>query len=908
MKKLIIAVASALGFAFYANAAAEATIGSTFTAEGLEAGPLNIAEDEDGDGSTAGALYWTADGATEDSTVTLYDDEKNVKPTGDYVNADVGDKFLAVDQSDVLNRHFLSQDANNGSVDIGNGLYIDTMVQFTAADTAPEVTQDVDKLIVWLQEVEAADATDEKPAVDPATNLVVTAGYYNNGVLERKDYVISNKEVNPNEWYRLTIRAIPDIGNGTAGFIVYINENYVAVGKESFGITVGGAETALIEAGAVFPSLVGSDLIAAQTLTSVGLKGTGKIDNLSLSDVNPDFIVLNNNYTVTWDEGVVSFKYKIGDGAESERISTAEKENYLIELGTGWPTITFTEIVYDSANGYEAYGDIIANKAIATGADKNNCTIGAVQKLFAVGNSKYATIADAIVNANGNTIKLNTDIVVSSGDDVLPITDNIVLDLAGKKIRSTGEFSPVSLENGATLTVIDSVGTGEIIGGDNGSIYMGVDGGHVKIGLADPTSDGITDKGATICGEINTNEPDGVAPYSISVVQGKMDWDPTVYVDSGSTVTGPEDDLWTVALKGDEPSDVYVAQIGEEKYETLAEAIAAATNDGVETRVILLADVTVAELLTVAEGDVIDFNGNTFTGALAGTFEVNGGKYSTGVKNIIAPAPEKAPYNTTDAVITMSNWQTVEMPDGWATTDSVYTATELTINSGTLTLGESTYTVPGQTLTVEEGATFVVPADLAIYFVGSAVINGTITQNGTIVLAAANATIKAEEGLTVTTNVADMKVDYSDGVYTLVANSGDITWEDVDEISDVVLPGELIAESVNLQKLKDYAEANGLTVAAVATMDPVKFALGLAQSATDPQVDAAKKAFKVTISFDADGNPDVDIEGDDNFNVTPVVQGAVEVNGEYTDGVDDFVDGKKKQFFKGVIKFNAIQD
>ena len=917
MKKLIIAVASALGFAFYANAAAEATIGSTFTAENLTAGELlNINADDTG--STEGDRYWTAaEGATIDSTVTSYDAESNVAPTG----VDVGNNFLAVDQSDVLNRHFLDQNGDNGHgpVDIGNGLYIDTMVQFTAADTAPDATGD-DKLIVWLQEVEAAEAVTNEdgsvtPAVDPATNLVVTAGYYNNGVLERRDYVISDITVNPNEWYRLTIRAIPDIGNGTAGFIVYINENYVAVGKDAFGITVGGAETALNEAGAVFPSLIRRENVAAKKLTSVGLKGTGKIDNLSLSNVNPDFIVLNNNYTVTWDTGVVSFKYKIGAGEESASISTADKQEYLINLGAEWPTITFTEIVYDSNNAYVAKeGGIIANVAIVTGADNNAGKIGAVQKFFAVGNDKYATIADAIKYANGNTIKLINNIVVSSedGDDVLPITGNIVLDLAGKTISSDVEICPVSIESGATLTVIDSVGTGEIIGG----IYMGVDGGHVKIGLASPTSDGITDKGATIRGEINTDAADGEeAVYSISVVQGKMDWNPTDYVDLDiSTITEPESegDLYTVTLNPDEPSVVYVAQIGEVKYETLAEAITTAANDGVETTVTLLADVTVAGLLTVHADDVIDFNGKTFTGALAGTFMVNGGKYSTAVKNLIAPA--NAPYTTTDAVITMSDWQEVVMPEGWATTDSVYTATELTINSGTVTLGESTYTVPGQTLIVEEGAKFVVPGNLAIYFVGSAVIEGTVEQTGTIVLAAANASITAAEGLNVTAGVANMKVVYSNGVYALEEDSGEdpgedpIEWDDVDEIGDVALPGELIANSVDIDKLKKYAAANGLTVAGVATMNPVKFALGLAQNAADAVVDAAKENFKVTISFDADGNPVVNTQGDESFNITPVVQGAVEVNGEYTDGVDDLVGGKKKQFFKAVIKFNRIQN
>ena len=83
MKKLIIAVASALGFAFLANAAeATASIGSSFSAEGLGVGTtLNINADDNG--SPDYDKYWTAaEGATIDSVITAYDEEKEI--TGCY--------------------------------------------------------------------------------------------------------------------------------------------------------------------------------------------------------------------------------------------------------------------------------------------------------------------------------------------------------------------------------------------------------------------------------------------------------------------------------------------------------------------------------------------------------------------------------------------------------------------------------------------------------------------------------------------------------------------------------------------------------------------------------------------------------------------------------------------------------
>ena len=80
---------------------------------------------------------------------------------------------------------------------------------------------------------------------------------------------------------------------------------------------------------------------------------------------------------------------------------------------------------------------------------------------------------------------------------------------------------------------------------------------------------------------------------------------------------------------------------------------------------------------------------------------------------------------------------------------------------------------------------------------GEVIANGAVTDNGTITLTDANATFKAAEGLTVTTNVADHKVIYADGAYKLVAKVyvakiGDAKFESLAEALEAAQDGETI--------------------------------------------------------------------------------------------------------------------
>jgi hypothetical protein len=78
----------------------------------------------------------------------------------------------------------------------------------------------------------------------------------------------------------------------------------------------------------------------------------------------------------------------------------------------------------------------------------------------------------------------------------------------------------------------------------------------------------------------------------------------------------------------------------------------------------------------------------------------------------------------------------------YLSSDAVFTIApnatmDMTIHSGTITLNETLwYTMEGQTLTIAEAATFVIPAGKTLYVNGSnVVVNGTAANFGTLILA-----------------------------------------------------------------------------------------------------------------------------------------------------------------------------
>jgi len=169
--------------------------------------------------------------------------------------------FLSVDTgNDVMYR---KAGADAGSVDLTQGaVFFDANVKFTASET-DVVPSEGDKLLVWLK------------GDDTTTNLIVTAGVYNEST---EEYDQTNFTVDgdyaADTWYRLTVKATRvlsgDEENYTTAFNVYIDGKLV---------TSGGTD--------LFYSLVQQTDKLATTIAEAGFQGTGALDNVVWTTTDP---------------------------------------------------------------------------------------------------------------------------------------------------------------------------------------------------------------------------------------------------------------------------------------------------------------------------------------------------------------------------------------------------------------------------------------------------------------------------------------------------------------------------------------------------------------------------------------------------------------------------------------------
>lgn len=389
---------------------------------------------------------------------------------------------------------------------------------------------------------------------------------------------------------------------------------------------------------------------------------------------------------------------------------------------------------------------LCATMAIAVAAETVD---GNVAK---IGENEYATLAAAVeAAAEGDTIVLLAD--VDLGTEMLTVKKQITLDLNGKTMTSayTGDYAAIYVGTAGDLTI-----TGE------GAIHATEDlaiGNYGKVTIAGGT---ITSALAALENYYYSETIYGTA----TITGGQLDnvWncgDMTVsggeiaYLDNTHklTVTGgtiaeleigeadyaPVGGTVTNVAEGTVETTNAAARIGNVYYLTLAEALAAANGE----IVVLLADAT---LTTPALANV-DLNGYTLTGTVVGTMYMNGGTLIT-AEGITMAGPAGAMYITADAVLTMAaNY-------------------DLTMLSGTVTLGADWRTLPNQKVTVAEEATVIIPEGMTFTILCDVIIEGTLTNQGSVVLGEADATLVAAAGLTVTTTAGD-KVLYENGLYTV---------------------------------------------------------------------------------------------------------------------------------------------
>lgn len=310
MKKLTFALACASTFALFADIEAPKA-----DFEGYAAGTKVANATEPGSRS----VYWLYDGASgseDGSTVKAYGGENLAAPAAG------GQNYLELStEGGTLWRSLAAGDIDAEGIDnkLGaaqalpaGGLYIDTMVQFTPTEDggAPDTTGD-DKLAIWLNVDSSGEA--------PVTNLMVKAAQWDDNGADssfvEKTFVLTGAgDINPAKWYRLTVKAIADCdqrmkknqGYDTAitGFQIFLDGSkeplkatedtftagYLALAKDAgeWGWLQQGQDDDVInlmESKTLFPSLMGAE--TAATLQAVGFKGSGALDNLAITEAEP---------------------------------------------------------------------------------------------------------------------------------------------------------------------------------------------------------------------------------------------------------------------------------------------------------------------------------------------------------------------------------------------------------------------------------------------------------------------------------------------------------------------------------------------------------------------------------------------------------------------------------------------
>ena len=290
-KELTFALACASTFALFA---VDITPKADFELYDVDAPVAGISDPN-------GALHWIytgSSGSEDGSKVQAYETQ-----TPQY-----GSKYLSLStEGGTLWRSLSSENANvEGTLGDAQaipptGLYIDTMVQFTPTEDGGEPNTDGDKLAIWLN-VETGEGLET-----PVTNLCVKAGHvYRDGseAVDPMTFVLEGTSgVVPGTWYRLTVKAIPDVtksiadggrSTGVTGYQILLDGQALSTKATVFESSyidwafdewLEDADKALLQSGTVFAGLDG--FVTAATLQAVGFKGSGALDNLAITDEDP---------------------------------------------------------------------------------------------------------------------------------------------------------------------------------------------------------------------------------------------------------------------------------------------------------------------------------------------------------------------------------------------------------------------------------------------------------------------------------------------------------------------------------------------------------------------------------------------------------------------------------------------
>ena len=453
------------------------------------------------------------------------------------------------------------------------GIYLDTLVKFTAADSAfSSNLTDGDKIAISYVEHEADTDGDES-----YTNFVIRAGYVD-GYETQTNYCAAVPEgFDKDAWHRLTVRTIADVGDGSAGFIVYLDQVALA-----YSTDVAAGESAYVEAlsegikskfynsevHALFPSVVRSGAYKT-SISAVSFSGNGSVDDVVFTTTTPGFIEATESVvaTINLGTGISGVTVSVSGTPVEPADSTANPLVFNLAPGTTDFTLAVTA---DAANGYtfdDATGITAENASYANGTVTISGGAPTLTLQAARNNVNYidgdnnptscVSLATAIAGAKaGSTITIAYPINVADveGGEFTTYTitgKDITIDLNGNTITwddADAETSLFTIASSGSLKVIDSsvANTGVIA-------YAGVEGcvfynsGDCYIGATSG------DYGPTVQGTLTSKNKEP------TIVRGKFDKVKNTasntfkWVDSvaeGSELVESLGDYWIVAPQG----------------------------------------------------------------------------------------------------------------------------------------------------------------------------------------------------------------------------------------------------------------------------------------------------------------------------------------------------------------------
>lgn len=875
MKKLTFALACASTFALFAAVDAPKA-----GFEGYEAGATVADAVEPG----TQALHWiydAASGSSDGSTVKTYGGGNLAAPTtGDAA----GEKYLELStEGGTLWRSLASGSAAGEDLadKLGaaqavpaSGLYIDTMVQFTATEDGgtPETAAD-DKLAIWLN-------------VDKSvTNLMVRANAYTMGdsgpegtptsfPLEAANGAALS--VDAGVWYRLTVKAVRNVLSSDEsaiipGFLIQIDgvplkaRTGTPIAKW-FGESDFIAEDlkASYDQNALFASLQeiqGSDATIA--LQAVGFKGSGALDNLAITEENPiqppemiDFtLTAAEGMTVEWSsDGKTWTAYaasaKAAAGTLYVRLTNADGAKKVVQktLGADANAFDLSDAAFDWA---DYLGEAVNGAYVINDADE----LALFQKGYAAGLGTkgliFALDADvALVDTwPGVGVAGAKSLVCWSVGGTKGITrEQADANLAAFTADEAGAFQGFFDGKGHTVSNV------KFARGDYAGFFQSCYNATVKnlkIALADggwAAGETLDYGGGAVAGvtidtalencEVsgaftNTKGAGGLVGYAGSgtVLKGCV---------NKATITSANEKVGgLIACAQNGNADLGAKGVVVESCQSLGDL--ECTTDGKKW---------LGGLVSYTDSAVTFKGANVVQGKLTQAGD-------TAVQSVIALSGGTAVVEEGATFTVPTGYKTVNKPvDGLAFA---------TVADGVATLARNAAAVAGANLKVmAEGA------PVALAAVGDA-----ITLDETLAKAA------------VTTTAENAEVKQEGSVYTVVAKGATTDdWpEDPATVKDQTaeeafgLTGELAEAEADA--LATWAKANGVAFAGAAEAIKLEaFLLNVANTAE--AIEEGKANFKIpSITVKADGSIEVaDPAG--NYNGTIVVKGCATVNGDYT--------------------------